>query len=184
MRLLARPDVVQWIRGDTSFLGTFAQKTKTARTKAAKEAEDAWGRALMKEVRPDLNPTQWSNLFGEMICRELYETQGKTVTKPRTLEGQAPDWETEDLILEAKVGTYFTEGTAHEKVLAVPLKYSEVPNRYGKPLHVVCIGRAEQEMFGKYKVDSPECEPVRRKFFELFREFNIIYVSAKSLIDA
>lgn len=128
----------------------------------------------MAEVRPDLpRNVMWSSVIGEMICRELYEQRGKTVTKPRNINGQEPDWETEDAVLEAKIGTYFTEGTAHEKVLAVPLKYSEVPQRYGKPLHIVCMGRAEQEMFGKYKVGSDECPTNRRKIIDLCREIGI-----------
>lgn len=182
MRLLARPDVIQWIRGDTSFLGTFNQKTKTARIAAQKAAEDEWGRALMREVRPDLQSKQWTNLFGEMMCRELYERRGANVTKPRNIEGQEPDWETADLILEAKIGTYFTEGTAHEKVLAVPLKYSEVPERYGKPLHVVCMGRAEQEMFGKYRVGAADCPANRRKIIDFCQNLGITYVAATSLL--
>lgn len=183
-RLIERTDVRMWLRGDTSFLGEFPQASKAAARAAAKAAEDEWGRALMKEVRPDLKMhKQWTNLFGEMICRELYLKQGKEVTKPRNIEGQEPDWETPELILEAKIGTHFTDGTAHEKVMGVLVKYSEVPARYGKPLRIVCMGRAEQEMFGKYKVGSPDCAPGLSRLLACAREMGIDYVAATSLLD-
>jgi hypothetical protein len=46
--------------------------------------------------------------------------------------------------MEVKCGTYYTNGTAHEKILGCPFKYADIPILYSKPLKIVCIGGAEK----------------------------------------
>ena len=71
--LLRNKNVVQWLFCDLSFLGS-------GKNKEMKVLEDIWGRKTMKLRRPDLKmDKQWTNLFGEYICEEIYFLYGKEV---------------------------------------------------------------------------------------------------------
>ena len=61
------------------------------------------------------------------------------------IQGVHPDWETEDAIWEVKTRNWSVPGTAGEKILGVPYKYSDVPELYGKPLKIVCVAYQEWE---------------------------------------
>ena len=139
---LDNPDVIKWIKGDTSFLpsGTKIQK---------KKYEDSWGLSLLKSKKLTVkNNGQWTGPFGEELCKEAFQLLGKSPKKPCKKINEKnkvlkPDIETDDYIIEVKNGTYFTYGTAHEKIPAVPSKYAAVPELYNKPLRIVCVGYAE-----------------------------------------
>ncbi len=125
IKLLRNKEVIQWLFEDFSFLPAIEKKNKSVDTKKYKELEDIWGQKVMKSRRPDLElDGQWTNKFGEHLCEEIYGLLGKTVTKPVKKEGKQPDSETEDAIVEVKAQTYFTTGTAGEKIMGVPFKYS------------------------------------------------------------
>ena len=57
----------------------------------------------------------------------------KIVKKPVKKENKQPDWEIDDSILEVKTQTFFTSGTAGDKILGCPFKYANIPELYGKP---------------------------------------------------
>ena len=161
MKLLENEDVLKWIRGDLSFL---SERTK--------ECENAWGRSLMNKQQ------QWTGPFGEQLCQELYSLREKHPVNPMNKEGFEPDWETDDYIIEAKTQTYLTTGTAGEKILGVPFKYADVPRLYGKPLKIVCIGRAEQlsrEHYGN--LQGGTTTPQKQKFIEFYKENGIEFAS-------
>lgn len=65
-----------------------------------------------------------------------------------------PDLECDDYVYEIKSRTYSTSGTAGEKILGVPLKYSEVPILYGKPLKIILVAYQEQEAVNKFREPS------------------------------
>jgi len=119
--LLRQSSVVQWLFGDLSFLPEIEKKNKTTDDGKYKLLEDKWGQNTMKVRRPDLSlDKQWTNRFGEYICEEIYTLLGKTVVKPVKKDNKQPDWETGDAILEAKTQTFYTSGTAGEKILGCP----------------------------------------------------------------
>jgi hypothetical protein len=187
--LLKQKEVIQWLFGDLSFLPTIEHKNKTSDESKLKVLEDTWGQTMLKTRRPDLKlDKQWTNKFGEHLCEELYTLLGKEVTKPKKKLNYQPDSEIDDAILEAKAGTYFTGGTAGEKILGSPFKYAEIPTLYGKPLRILCMGGAEKlcrEQYGN--LDGAKCTPQKKKFIEFFKENQIEYVGAtdilKSLVD-
>ena len=177
MNLLRQPHVMQWIMGDVSFIESVACK---------KTFENEWGRGIMKTHRPDLKmDKQWTNKFGENVCEEVYTLLGKNVYKPVKKNRLCPDLETDEFLIEVKTGTFFTEGSAHEKILGCPFKYAEVPELYGKPLKIVCIGGAEKlcrEVYGNLPGSSSIQSAQKQKFIEFFRSNGIEFIGLSDII--
>lgn len=184
--LLRHKDVVQWIFGDTSFLPPIEKKNKTTDMDKYKALEDKWGQEMLRKRRPDLKlDKQWTNRFGEYICEEILLLMGKQVTKPANKAGHQPDSEVEDGIWEAKTGTFFTSGTAHEKIMGCPFKYRNVPDLYGKPLTILCIGEAEKICKEKYGcLDGPVCDTKAKLFLACFKSCGIQYVGATDVLKS
>jgi hypothetical protein len=184
--LLRVKEVIQWLLGDLSFLPSIDNVNKTVDAPKYKAHEDEWGRAIMKFRRPDLKlDKQWTNKFGEHICEELYTLLGKAVSKPVKKDHYQPDLEVDDAIIEAKAGTFHTRGTAGEKILGSPLKYAEVPELYGKPLKIVCMGGAEKVCREDYGILRGEkLSAQKNKILECFREIGIEYVGASDIIKS
>ena len=184
IRLLRRRDVLQWLFGDFSFLPPIERKNKTQDILALKPLEDVWGQGVVREIRPDLRlDKQWTNLFGEYLCQEIQVALGKNPFIPVTKEGFHPDVETEDQMVEAKAGTYFTTGTAHEKIAGVFFKYADVPVLYGKPLVVVCLGGAERLARDQYGLlAGQKCTPQKQRILEFHRANGVEVVGATELL--
>ena len=182
--LLRQKEVVQWLLGDLSFLPKIEKKNKTADEKKKKILEDAWGQEMLKKRRPDLKlDKQWTNKFGEHLCEELYTLLGKVVTKPIKKENFQPDSEVDDFILEAKAQTFYTSGTAGEKIPGVPFKYADIPRLYGKGLRILCIGGAEKvcrEIYGN--LPGPKMSAEKKEIIDFYRLKNMEYVGATDII--
>ena len=183
--LLRHREMVMWMFGDLSFLPPIVKKNKTSDEAAYKVLEDEWGQRMLKLRRPDLTlDKQWTNKFGEHICEELFILRGKAVSKPVKKEHYQPDVEVDDAIIEAKAQTFFTSGTAGEKILGCPFKYADIPELYGKPLKIVCIGGAEKmcrEVYGNFP--GEKCTPQKQKFLDFFRENRIEFVGLTSICN-
>lgn len=184
IKLLREKEVIQWLNDDLSFLPPIEKKNKTADKAKLKVLEDKWGQEMLRKRRPDLKlDKQWTNKFGEHICEELYMLQGKVVSKPVKKEHFQPDSEIDIAILEAKAGTFFTSGTAGEKILGCPLKYAEIPELYGKPLQIVCMGGAEKVCREQYgNLPGAKCSAQKKKFLDFFRENKIEYIAASEIL--
>ena len=148
--LLKKKEVIKWIFDDLSFLPKIEKKNKTTDNSKYKKLEDSWGKNMFKYKDPTkiLNK-QWTNKFGEYICIEIYSLFNKKATKPQKLNKHLPDIELDDCIIEVKTGTYYTEGTAHEKILGCPFKYADIPTIYSKPLKIFCVGGAVKNFIVK-----------------------------------
>jgi hypothetical protein len=185
LSLLRKREVVQWLFGDTSFLPAIHKKNKTQDTEENKKGEDVWGQTMMREHRPRLTfVKQWTNCFGECIAQEIQALLGKAATKPGKKLHFQPDLETADAIVEVKTGTYFTTGTAHEKILGTPFKYADIPALYGKPLKVLCIGGAESMARGYGLFPGEACTPAKRRQLAFWKEGGIEFVEATALLLA
>ena len=184
--LLRQKTVIQWLFGDLSFLPAIEKKSKTADEAKYKAHEDTWGQNMLKTRRPDLKlDKQWTNKFGEHLAEEIYTLQGKTVSKPVKKENYQPDSEIEDAIIEAKAQTFYTSGTAGEKILGCPFKYAEIPDLYGKPLKILCMGGAEKVCKESYgNLPGAKCSPQKMKFLNFFRENQIEYVGASDILTS
>jgi hypothetical protein len=183
--LVKEVEVIQWLYGDLSFLPEIEKKNKANDTKRYKVLEDEWGQNMLEKRRPDLKKHgQWTTKLGEHLTEELLILMGKTPTNPRKINGFAPDTEVVDAIWEAKAQTFNTTGTAGEKILGVPFKYADVPELYGKPLKILCMGCAEKlcrEHYGNLEGDKSTEK--KRRFVEFYRENGIEWVGATELIE-
>lgn len=182
--LLKEKTVLQWIFGDTSFLTQSHQKSKSKFIKEMKIVEDKWGQEILHKKRPDLKlDGQWTNIFGEYICMELCILNGKIPSKPLKKQNMQPDYETEDYIWEAKTQTYFTTGTAGEKILGVPIKYRNVPILYGKPLKILCIGCAEKECREHYgNLPGEKLDELMNEILDFFKNRQIEFIGASDIL--
>jgi len=184
--LLRHTEVVQYLFGDLSFLGTIEKKNKTADEAKYKILEDKWGQDIMKLRRPDLKlDKQWTTKFGEHLSEELHLLQCKEFFRPVKMEHFQPDLEIDDAIIEAKMQTFYTSGTAGEKILGCPFKYAEVPDLYGKPLKILCMGGAERICRENYgNLPGTKCSPQKQAFLDFFRERRIEYVGATDILKS
>jgi hypothetical protein len=188
--LLRCAEVIKWLIGDFSFLPGIKKRNRTADAKSYKVLEDEWGRNILKTLRrPDLVlDKQWTSVFGEYIVQELYMMQGENPKKPACIKGLQPDWEIEDRVIEVKTGTYWTSGTAHEKIYGVPHKYADIPELYGKPLVIVCVGGAEEICRNKFRILGQHASAASRRFIDFYKEQGFSFMGVtdimKSIIES
>lgn len=150
---LRNDDVLRWIFFDTSFV-----KTTSSTAKERKKAEDTWGkeisRHLRKEKKQEEEVTMWTSFFGESIAKEIFLVHDFEVAKPKKKNGMEPDLlvstEVDKFLVEVKTQTFFTSGTAGEKIIGVPLKYCRVKSTFKLPLKIMSIANAEKLMREKY----------------------------------
>jgi hypothetical protein len=182
--LLRKKEVIMWLLGDLSFLPPIEKKNKTSDEAKYKVLEDKWGQDMLKTRRPDLKlDKQWTNKFGEHLCEEIYILNGKEISKPVKKEHYQPDYEVDDAIVEVKAGTFHTGGTAGEKILGCPFKYSEIPDLYSKPLKILCIGGAEKVCREQYgNLAGSKCSAQKKKFLDFFKENQIEYIGATDIL--
>jgi hypothetical protein len=184
--LLKNREVIQWLLGDLSFLPPIESKNKTTDEPKLKILEDKWGQLMLKNRRPDLKlDKQWTNKFGEHLCEEIHMISGKQFYKPVKKEHYQPDSEVDDAIWEVKAGTFFTSGTAGEKILGCPFKYAEIPDLYSKPLKILCMGGAEKicrEQYGN--ISGPKTTPQKQKFLDFFKLNHIEYVATTDILKS
>ncbi len=183
--LLKNKTVIQWLYGDTSFLPPIVSKNKSADTILRKAQEDAWGQEMMRLRRTDLKlEKQWTNRFGEYLGEEILTLLGHEPYKPAKKNHYQPDIEVSTAIWEAKAQTYYTEGTAGEKILGCPFKYAEIPDLYSKPLYILCIGGAEKLSREKYgNLPGPKQTPQQQFILQTFRTLRIEYVGYTDLLE-
>ncbi len=184
--LLKNKEVLMWLFKDHSFLPSIERKSKTRDQIELKKLEDAWGQATLKARRPDLTlDGQWTNKFGEILCEEIFMLLGKSVYKPLIKNNLQPDMETDENIVEAKICTFYTTGTANEKIMGVPFKYADVPLLYKKPLIIFCMGGAEwicREQYGVFA--GNKCSPTKQRILDFYRnELNITFMSATTVLS-
>ena len=184
--LLRNKEVIMWLFGNLSFLAPIEKKNKTADNIKYKVSEDKWGQNMLKTRRPDLKlDKQWTNKFGEHICEEIFILSDKHVSKPNKKENYLPDIEVDDAIIEVKTGTYYTSGTAGEKILGCPFKYADIPELYKKQLKIVCIGGAENICRTQYgNLDGEKCSPKKKLFLDFFKNNQIIYIGVTDILKA
>ena len=141
--------------------------------------EDNWGNEIFNSTfKTDKN--QWTTKFSETFVKEviskLYNEQPQRALKLNNLQ---PDLETNNFIIEVKFQKYFSTGTAWEKVLGVPLKYSGYPNPKNKKFIIVCCGQIEVLMRKKIKMFNKK----QNKIIEFYKENGFEYVFFTDLLN-
>lgn len=160
----------------TNGLTTNIQRTETQTISqiraAANKAEKEWGNSMIGQK----SNGNWTTLLGEGLVHDVLAMLGENPRKPERKNGYEPDWETDDYIYEVKTRNWTTSGTAGEKVLGVMYKYSEIPEIYGKPLRIICVGYQEWELTnGTTKIFGDVCER-KRGFLNYAESLGISYI--------
>ena len=178
-------EVLKWtISPNTklSILETQNQKKLQESNKIEKE----WGNNKVNSIfRKGFkkNISNWTTLLGEGIVKKIFEYNGKKIWKPKKINGYCPDWETEEEIIEVKTRNWTTPGTAGEKVLGVPFKYSDIPRLYNKKLIIVCVAYQEWELtHGKTKIFNEDVSIEKKIMLSMWKSLKIEYVKFSDLI--
>jgi hypothetical protein len=191
--LLKNTGVLAWLKGESDFetflvdtnrlsihQRTRGQTGTPTPAKMKTTAEKTWGQATLQAAFPldQHAETMWTGKLGEAIVKEHFPN-GKM---PDRREKMQPDWETDTHIFEVKTETYFTQGTAGEKILGVPIKYRKVPNLYKKPLQILCLAGAE-DIVRHYELgsDNPQCDQIK-SVVDLWASWGITYVLGSQLL--
>ena len=141
---------------------------------------------IMKEIRPDLFKKEHSQAslfgpFGEILVKEYYILNNEFKTdKPDKKGGHDLDLETIREMIEVKTGSYFTTGTAGEKIFGVPWKYADVPRLYNKPLLIILLGGDKKDSELVYESEIPEREELKR----FWKSKNITFICFKKLLNS
>jgi hypothetical protein len=178
IELLKQPLIHDWILCNKDFLLRDEDdfKTKTAKTAIMKPRENIWAWELFNEAVPwnkAYRKGMWSGDFAERIFREIVP-HGWV---PQTVGGHQLDWEDEKFVYEVKTQFLWGGGTAQDKILGTPVKYSQIPKLTGKPIKIVCFAAAET-LTREFLKDCPEM----RDQLALWKSWNIEYVWGSDLI--
>lgn len=171
--ILHEPYVVNRMVGDTSFIAGTTNSKK-------KEYEDHWGMSLV-------GTKMWSGKLGECIVHTLlHMIDGHVTLQPRIMYHSRLDVATPTRICEVKTGSWYTTGTACEKIFGSVYKYSDVPSILNIPLYIVSV--AHNELFmrhhGLLSGSTPPSTP-RSKLIDTCTQLDIVFYSGyKLLIDA
>ena len=177
-------EIISWAitpfkNGITYELKKVGDVTVSKQRENAQKLEKEWGNIIIGQK----NNGNWTTLLGEGIVFEVLKKLGENPRKPEIINGYSPDWETDNCIYEVKTRNWTTTGTAGEKVFGVMYKYSEIPELYGKPLKIVCVGYQEYEVtHGNTKIFGNISES-KKKFIELAKSLNIEYIKFSDLVS-
>lgn len=175
-----------WITELTLVSTSSAKKLKPF----VKEENEWWNEIIWQEWN-----NQWTTLLCEWGVKELLEKLWyKNLRNARKLQSSNswkkynPDWECDDFVWEVKWRNWTTPWTAWEKILWTPLKYSEIPKLYWKPLRIVCVWYQEWEAknwFACWNLINPEERGTEElsKILLLFKKLNIDYIWFTDLLE-
>ena len=179
IKLLKQPHIHDWILCNKDFLlrDEDAFKNKTAKTAVMKTRENNWAWELFTEAVPWTNYKQdgkWSGDLAERIFRELVP-HGWV---PQKVGCHQLDWEDDDSYYEVKSQSLNGGGTAQDKILGTPVKYSQIFKLTGKPLKIVCFGAAETLTREVLQRDCPQM----RDQIALWKSWGIEFLWGSDLI--
>jgi hypothetical protein len=180
IELLKQPLIHDWILCNKDFLLRDEDaffKNKTAKTAVMKPRENNWAWKLFNAVVPWANAYRkgmWNGELVERIFREIVPNGWV----PQKVGGHKLDWEDENSLYEIKGQFLWGGGTAQDKILGTPVKYSQIPKLTGKPLKIVCFGAAETLTREVLERDCPEM----RDQIALWKSWGIEFLWGSDLI--
>lgn len=145
--LLKNPEFIKWCQIWIT-KETLATTSSDKILKPYALIEKEWWNKLIK----DEENKQWTTLLCQEAVREaLLALWYNNVNNSRKFKSTVrnkwydPDLESDEAVWEVKWRNWTTPWTAWEKILWTPLKYSEVPKLYWKPLKIVLVWYEEYE---------------------------------------
>ena len=120
--------------------------------------EKAFGTKIYQDIcKVTSPPSNWSTKISEEFIKELLSYVFNTkITNCKNdnelhirLDLQSSQSNFKNFF-EVKCRTYLTTGTAGEKILGTPKKYSKVYLKYKMPLYIILVGYQEKEAVDKF----------------------------------
>jgi len=193
LNLLNNTDFIKWCYWKLTKWTILDKKNKSTELimKESKEFEREWWNSLSKQV----GNWNWTTVLCESAVEEiLTKLWYKNVRNSRKLKSTTsektynPDFECDDFVWEVKWSNWTITWTAWEKILWTPLKYSEIPRLYWKPLRIVCVWYQEWEAknwFACGNLINPEERGTEElaKMLLLFKKLKIEYVGFTDLLE-
>lgn len=188
--LLKNSEFIKWCNSWITVL-TLINSSSWKKLKPYSIEENLWWNNLISQEWNN----QWTTLLCEWAVKELLkELWYKNIRNSRKLKSTFsnktynPDLECDDFIWEVKWRNWTTPWTAWEKILWTPLKYSEIPRLYWKPLKIVCVWYQEWEAknwFACWNLINPEERWTEEleKMLILFKKLNIEYIWFTDLLE-
>lgn len=174
--LLHNTTVLDWVQKKGIFLEYKPSKNdKLGYNKKEKE----WANTLLDNTK---YTGQWTTCLGETLVKEALTILYKNAWRPEKKEGYKPDWETEDAIYEVKTRNWTTSGTAGEKILGTPYKYSDIPLYYKKPLYIVCVAYQEYEAVERFCIYKNITER-KQKILDMWKSMDIHFIQFTELLQ-
>lgn len=171
--ILLKPGCIDWCFPDSRFVKGLTP-----------ESEKKWGISMI-----GYTTNQWTTRLGESLLKDVLYALGESPRRISTRQAGEngkqliPDWETDKGLYECKARTYTTTGTAGEKILGSPWKYSDCRDLYKKPLYIVCMAYQQQEAEGDFKLFGSK-SPVRQRLLKYYqREAGIQYIRFTDLLS-
>ena len=199
IKLLRYINLIMYLFGVTSFLFCRSVYISLGFKKDGKRLEDIWGLEVYRKRNPKtLAKSQWSGQLGEFIGEEIFILLGEIVNnnpkRYKRLQNDdyvtsetkelymKPDLEIANAVIEIKMYTYFTEGTAKEKLNGD--KYINMSKVSGKKVIILYLANAEKyarEECGKLPGSSMSENDMYLN--NIFRDkFNVTYVGGTDLL--
>jgi hypothetical protein len=179
-KLLDNPIIIKWCFGKIH--------------KTAKEERD-WGNKILKEYFGYKKDTsQWTTIFGEQLVKESLIRLGRQNVCCKNKEQinalynnkkYNPDLYCDEYIYEVKTRNWSVPGTAGEKILGVPLKYSELPLITGKNIKIILVAYQEEEAknkFGFGNLCNNNCNENAKKMIKLYKELGFEYIGFTDIL--
>ena len=104
--------------------------------------------------------------------------------KPKKKLSYQLDLECDEYIIEIKTQTFFTSGTAAEKILGVPIKYSDVPRVFKKPLKIILVANTEVLVKNNYKILCCDISNEKKKIIDFYKTLEIEFICLTDFIKS
>jgi len=172
---------IEWTKNPI-FNNSMIVKHKTAiQLKLSNTLEKKFGNNIINMK----NNNQWTTKLSENLFKQFMNKRGIKIWKPKKIHNFIPDWEDKNFIYEIKCRNWTTLGTAGEKVLGVPFKYSDIssnPRLYKKPLRIICIAFQEYELLNSnHNIFGYNLSPEKIIMINMWKKMNIKFIRFSKL---
>jgi len=178
--------MIDWSRENQFPTQKRANETKAVASKRAQQKEREFGNAMIRPTRngPNDNTSQWTTTACESFVAKVVTTiyPGRIFLRPNH-DGLKPDFETDDAFWEVKAQTWTCDGTADEKIFAVPWKYCEMVRTHSKPLFIVLVAKQEYQARKKFGMFSHNMSKGKQKMINLWAKQNIYFVPFTHILN-
>lgn len=194
--LLDNMEIIRWCyEGITE--NTLIDTSSNKILKSFNKQEKKWGNDILKKYYKypsNKNIVQWTTKLGEELVKEAMVKlkrenvkNGETIKSSSDRKTYRPDVQCDKYIYEVKARNWTTPGTAGEKILGVPLKYSEIPTLTNKKVKIVLIGYQEFEAKYHFAVgnicDPEKCNVVGKQILKYFEQIGFEYIPFTDILN-